>query len=264
MRILYVGDVFGTSGLKAIENKTKTIFENYKIDFAIINGENSAIDGKGISFEAYKKFLLLGYKAILMGNHTYRNNDIFDILQIKDNKLIVPLNLKTTNKSYINQGSKVFQFEDKKIRISQVLLESFVFPEPFENPYKTLDNLFDTTSENEIHIVDLHGETTSEKICIAHNYDGKASAFFGTHTHIQTNDERILPKGSAYITDVGMTGVYYSAIGANFKEVIAMQKNNPIGKFFPAFGKTKINGVIFEINQDNQVISIEKLNIDGE
>ena len=210
MKILFIGDIFGQSGRKMIEDHLYEIKNKYKIDFVIANGENAA-HGKGITKRIYNDFIFNGIHAITMGNHTWAKRELFDFIDEADH-LVVPINQLPTLPGV---GSRVFTCNGKRIRVTNLLGNTFM-QTGLENAFIVMDRLLEKCNED-IHIVDFHAEATAEKIAMGHYLDGKVTAVFGTHTHVQTADEKILPNGTAYITDVGMTGPKNSVIGMDIE-----------------------------------------------
>lgn len=223
--ILFFGDVVGKLGRQAIEKYVPILKEQYNIDFVIANGEN-ATHGKGLIKKHYQALLSYGVDAITLGNHYKSQREIYDYINEAD-RLIRPINL-IGNKIGGNAVG-IFECKGHKIRVLNVLGTVFMV-EQVANTYQSInDVLFDDNGEKFITIIDMHCEATSEKISIGYLFDGKVSAVLGTHTHVQTNDARILKNGTAYITDVGMNGANNGVLG--------FEKNSVINKTF--FGSTE-------------------------
>ncbi len=255
MKILYLGDIVGPLGREMIKDYLSQIKSKYSIDIVFANGENSA-HGKGITRNVYEELVFEGISLITMGNHTYAKKDIFEFIDDAD-RLIVPLNKPN---SLPGVGTRMIEVMGKKIRVTNILGQALM-GNVYDNPYKAFDEILKSDT-SDIHIVDFHAETTSEKIAFAYNYDGEVSAILGTHTHVQTADNRILPKGSAYISDIGMTGPYDGVIGQEVTHIIERMKTGVLGQFVLADGAGQLSGVIIEIdNLSNKVISINRLQI---
>ena len=260
MRILFLGDVFGQESITGLKKHLKKIVIKEKIDFVIAQGEN--VSGrKGLTPEDYHALKDAGVDAFTMGNHVWAKREISSIIGNED--IIRPYNVK---KGYKGKGTRVFKVRGQKIRISQFMGIAFnELHAPWNQSYA--DNFFDAfdklekeTESDEIHIIDFHAETTSEKNVFGLYVDGKVDAFVGTHTHVQTNDERILPKGTAYITDVGMVGPTNSAIGASYDTVYRKMRYDEAVRFEVSNNKIVLNGVIIAINKnDRQIKKITKV-----
>ncbi len=256
MKILFIGDILGKSGRRAIKSELSALVKNHNIDFVIANGENVS-HGKSLEQSHYLELKELGIDVFTGGNHSFFGNKIEKYVnQVKD--LLVPENYSP----YTSQlGSRIYKVKNKKIRVTSLLGKSFMQPIP-ESPFAALDFILLDKEKADIHFVDYHAEATAEKIAFALEYDGKITALVGTHTHVQTADERILPKGTAFLTDAGMTGPRDSVIGAKPEAVIYRTKTNIPAKFSPAEGRYQFMGVIIEIDDNtNKAKSIERINI---
>lgn len=251
MNILLVGDVYSKSGRDAISKYLKDIIIKEKIDFTIVNGENIS-HGKGINKNHYTFLKKMGVDVITSGNHIFKSSDTVDFIDNVDD-LLRPANMN----SYLpGKGSNVYKAKEKKIRVTNLMGKTYM--EHVNNPYESMDKIL-SEDNSDIHIVDFHGEASAEKIAFAWNYDGKIDVLVGTHTHVQTADERILNKGTAFITDMGMTGAYDSIIGANPEEVIKKEKLGIPTKFVPSTNEGMLNGVIVYFNENNQPTSIKRV-----
>ena len=244
MRILFLGDVVGISGCSKIMKNLKTEIDKKKIDFVIINGENSAEPGVGLSEKVCKDFFNSGVNVITTGNHVWDQKEIMSFID-KENRLLRPLNLLEPSPG---KGFEVYTINNN-IKIGVLNLMGNVFMKKCENVFeiskKFLKN-HNLKKDYDLLIVDFHGEITSEKNAIGHFFDGKASLVIGTHTHIPTNDARILTKGTAYQTDAGMCGDYDSVIGMNKENSINRFLKENSTKHFPATGEATLSGVIVD------------------
>ena len=244
MRILFLGDVVGISGCSKIMKNLKTEIDKKKIDFVIINGENSAEPGVGLSEKVCKDFFNSGVNVITTGNHVWDQKEIMSFID-KENRLLRPLNLLEPSPG---KGFEVYTINNN-IKIGVLNLMGNVFMKKCENVFeiskKFLKN-HNLKKDYDLLIVDFHGEITSEKNAIGHFFDGKASLVIGTHTHIPTNDARILSKGTAYQTDAGMCGDYDSVIGMNKENSINRFLKENSTKHFPATGEATLSGVIVD------------------
>ena len=257
MRILTVGDVCGSIGCNFLLKVLPKLKTDNKIDFCIVNGENSA-DGNGITPHSADMLYAAGADVITGGNHSMRRRDIFDRLD-SDPYLLRPENMQTSG------AGKGFAEVDLGARRAAVInLIGRVYLPEAEDPFSTADRLIEKAKQNGIRIilVDFHAEATAEKKALAYYLDGKASAVFGTHTHVLTADEQILPQGTGYISDIGMTGPVNSILGVKPELSIAKIKDNAPVKFELAEGKCHLDGCIFEIdNNTGKTVSVERISI---
>ncbi|ASZ08995.1 TIGR00282 family metallophosphoesterase [Mesoplasma chauliocola] len=254
MRILMIGDIFAKPGRDAFKKHIAKLIESKKIDFVVVNGENTT-HGKSISKEHYNFYKQNSVDVITSGNHIFKNPEVLQyISQTPD--LLKPMNMyKTPGNGYV-----IVQKNNKKICVLNLMGNNFM--DPSNSVYESMEDFLNLKLNYDILLVDFHAETTAEKIAFALNYDGIITGFVGTHTHVQTADERILPKGTAFITDLGMSGVIDSVIGIEPSDAIYKQKTGLIKRFQPANGIAKLNGVIIEINENtNKAISIERISI---
>lgn len=248
MKVLFIGDVFSSVGRDMIEEYLYRIKQKYQIDFIVANVENTS-HGKGLLKRHYEFFVFQGIQAMTMGNHTFDKKELFDYIEEAD-KLIVPC-----NQPLVLPGTKtrVFDCNNKKIRITSVLGNAFMDTR-YANPFETIDKYLDL--EHDIHIIDFHGEATSEKVAFCYYVKDKVQAVLGTHTHVQTSDEKVID-GCAFISDVGMTGPYMSAIGCDLDSIVARMKGHH-QPFIVAESSGQLSAVVVEIEND-KAISIERL-----
>lgn len=263
MKILFLGDIFGQAGRNIIKRKLNEIKSKSKIDFVIANAENCT-HGKGLNWDHYTFLKKCGIDFFTMGNHTWSKKEILEILE-KENDIIRPLNLNSEFQYWnIGQGSKQVKIKNKNIRITNLLGESVLLPFKINNPFLCLENLLVNSQDDDIHIIDFHAETTSEKNAFGIYFDGKVSAILGTHTHVPTNDLRITPKKTIYVTDVGMCGPGFGSIIGAKPENVIIRFLNPETKFkleVSDFGG-QLNGVIMEFdNKSNKPIGYEQIRI---
>lgn len=211
--ILFIGDVVGRPGLQIVDHLLKGLITKHSIDFVICNGENTH-NGKGISKEALHQLKEAGVDVITGGNHTWNNFNFFETLK-SDPSVIRPLNYP---RGVYGKGYGIFHMGNGLGDIAVVNLQGRTFMSPIECPFRTADWVIKQLKEKvSCIVVDMHAEATAEKIALGWYLDGRVSAVLGTHTHVQTADERILPKGTAYCSDVGMTGPFESIIGMQTK-----------------------------------------------
>ena len=246
MRILFLGDVVGVSGCsKIIKNLLNQIKKN-NIDFVIVNGENAAEAGVGLTKEICQNFFNCGVNVITTGNHVWDQKDIMDFID-KENRLLRPKNLFEPSPG---KGFEVYTTE-QNIKIGVLNLMGNVFMKKCDDVFEISEKFlkkYKLKEDYDILIVDFHGEITSEKNAIGHFFDGKATLVIGTHTHIPTNDARVLKNGTAYQTDAGMCGDYDSVIGMNKDNSLNRFMKKDSVKHFPAKGDATLCGVIVDCN----------------
>ena len=254
MKILAVGDIVGESGVQKLKMMLPKIKQEEKIDFVITNGENSA-GGMGITERNFKDLLGAGTDVVTMGNHTWGKKDIFKF--IDNEQLIRPANY---TKGVPGKGYTIRKVKDKNIAVINLIgrVDVNVLS---ENPFKLANELVEELQNKaDIIIIDFHAEATAEKIALGYYLDGKVTAIFGTHTHVQTADSKILPKGTGYITDIGMTGPEHSVIGMDISASIKRLETTMPEKYRLAEGDCKLNGVIFEVDDNtNKVVNIKTI-----
>lgn len=252
MNFLMIGDIYSAVGRKMLNDYLPKLMKEKQLDFVIANGENIS-HGKGIMKKHYMFLKNLGVNVITSGNHIFKNKEVFDYIDNVDD-LLRPANMY---KGLPGKGTFTFSIKNKQIRVTNLIGKSFM--DPCNNPYEVMDEIL-KNDDSDINIVDFHAEATAEKLAFATNYDGKITFFAGTHTHVQTADNKILPKGTGYITDLGMTGCYESIIGAKIESVLIKEKTGLITKFEPAEGKGQFCGVVVNLH-GNKVKTIERIYI---
>ena len=235
MNILAIGDLVGELGLNKLVEEIENIKKEYKIDFIIVNGENVA-DGMGITKKAFDKIIKCGANVVTMGNHTWGKKEIFTF--IDDPKLIRPANYP---EGVVGKGYGIYECKGKKIAVINLIGRTEVNVLS-ENPFiKANEILKEIEGKADIIIVDFHAEATAEKVAMGYHLDGKVTAIFGTHTHIQTADEKLLDKGTAYITDIGMTGPKKSVIGMDINASLKRFLTTLPEKYKIAQGESMLN-----------------------
>jgi metallophosphoesterase (TIGR00282 family) len=248
MKLLILGDVMGVAGRDALKNKLPKIIEENKINFVVANGENAADDGRGITQPIAKEFFLKGVDVITSGNHIWDKQETTDYIG-KENRLLRPANLVEGSPG---KGFEIYNSKDKKYKIGVINLMGNVYMRKTEDVFQTAQNITKkiVLKKNvDFLVVDFHGEITSEKMAIGHFFDGLSTCVVGTHTHVPTADTRILEKGTAYQTDIGMCGDYNSVIGMNKENSIRrFLKDKKAIKHFPAEGEGTLSGIIVEAN----------------
>lgn len=254
MRILAVGDIVGESGVRKLKELLPRIKRDENIDFVITNGENSA-GGMGITEKNFKDMLDAGTNVVTMGNHTWGKKDIFKF--IDNEQLLRPANYP---KGVVGKGVGVYECKGKKIAVMNFIgrVDINILS---ENPFIMAKEMVEEIKDKvDIIMIDFHAEATAEKIAMARYLDGKITALFGTHTHVQTADEQILPQGTAYITDIGMTGPKNSVIGMDVEASIKRFETTLPEKYKLAEGECILNGVIFDIDDiKNKVTDIKRI-----
>jgi len=246
MKILFLGDIVGTSGcLKISDNLIDQIKIN-QIDFVIVNGENAAEEGIGLTKEICENFFKSGVNVITTGNHVWDQKEIMSFIE-KENRLLRPKNLFEPAPG---KGFEIYK-TNQDFKIGVLNLMGNVFMKKCDDVFEASKNFLDAhqlKDDYDFLVVDFHGEITSEKNAIGHFFDGKATLVIGTHTHIPTNDARILKNGTAYQTDAGMCGNYDSVIGMNKENSLNRFMKKDSVKHFPAKGEATLSGVIVECN----------------
>ena len=244
LKILAIGDLVGEGGVKKLKELLPKIKEQEKIDFVIVNAENSA-GGMGITSKIFSELKNLKIDVITMGNHTWGKKDIFTF--INDEKLLRPANYPL---NVPGKGYGIYNCNDKKICVVNLIGRTDMNVLS-ENPFlKIQEILNEIKGKADIIILDFHAEATAEKIAMGYYLDGKITAMFGTHTHVQTADEQILEHGTGYITDIGMTGPKKSVIGMEISASIKRFETTLPEKYKLAEGSCTLNGCIFEINDE--------------
>ena len=256
MKILAVGDIVGENGLNKLKDILPNLKQREKIDFVIVNGENVA-GGMGITEKLFNQIIYAGADVVTMGNHTWAKKDIFSF--IDHEKLIRPANYP---KGVVGKGYNIYNCKNKKIAIINLLGRTNMGILS-ENPFLEAEQIIEKIKDKvDYIIIDFHAEATAEKIALANYLDGKVNIIFGTHTHVQTADEIVLPKGTAYITDIGMTGPIDSVIGMDKKASIKRFVTTLPEKYKIADGESKFNSCLFNINDENANIEeIKRINL---
>lgn len=242
MNILMIGDVYGHAGRAMIEKLINDVIKVEKISFVICNAENIT-NGRGTSREDYNFLKYHNVDVITGGNHTFDHYETFELLQEK-NDILRPANY---NKFTPGKGTVLVNFAGIKIRITNLLGRTFM-NQNTNNFYEVMDDILANEEKANIHIVDFHGEASSEKLAFAHNYKNQLTAVVGTHTHVQTADDQIIDEKLAYITDIGLTGAFNSIIGANTKEVIYREKTGMPIRLRTADGNGQFCAVVIKID----------------
>ena len=248
MKILILGDVMGLSGRQALKKHLIKIIKLNKINFAIINGENAADDGKGITKKIADEFFSLGIDVITSGNHIWDKEETIKYID-KELRLLRPANLVEGSPG---NGFGIYLSKDKKYKIGVINLMGNVFMRKTNDVFKIAKEISKKIilkKNVDFSVVDFHGEITSEKMAMGHFFDGNSTCVVGTHTHVPTADTRILEKGTAYQTDIGMCGDYDSVIGMNKENSLKrFFKDKDAVTHFPSNGEGTLSGIIIEAN----------------
>lgn len=256
MNILCIGDIVGTPGCRQLMDKLPKLRRDKQIDVVIANGENAA-DGNGITPTTAKHIFDSGVDVITLGNHTYRRAEFYDYLDEADN-VIRPANFP---KGAPGKGFCTVDLGRTQICVINLIGQSFI--DSFDSPFDSIDGILSDASLPKIKILDFHAEATGEKKALAYYLDGRISAMFGTHTHVQTADECFLPKGLAYITDVGMTGTVNSVLGVKSELVIKKLKTKlPVRFDYEQEGPCRMDCVMFTCDEKTgRCTKIERISI---
>ncbi len=258
MNVLFVGDIVGECGREFLTKHLSRLKKEYLADFTIVNGENSA-KGNGISPESAKDIFNAGADVISTGNHIWHKKEIYDYLE-NNPYIIRPANYP---KQCVGRGYTLF--DCGKYSICVINLLGAVFMDPIDSPFETAINILEEIkNETKYIIIDIHAEATSEKKALGAFLDGKVSAVLGTHTHTQTADEQILPFGTAYISDIGMTGAYQSILGIKTDIIVKKFVSRQPIHFEQAIGEAMLNAVIIDIDENSgKAKKIERINFIG-
>ena len=244
MKILFIGDIVGSPGREAIKKLVVPLKQELGIDFVIANAENAS-GGSGITARVAAELFASGADVLTSGDHIWKKPEIFELIN-QEARILRPLNFPS---GAPGRGASVF-IARNGVKVGVININGRVFMEALECPFKAaLGAAEEMAAETKIIIVDIHAEATSEKIALGWYLDGKVSAIFGTHTHIQTADEKILPQGTAYITDVGMTGPYDSVIGRRVEDVLTRFLSSIPVRFQVAEGNIQLHGALVEIDE---------------
>jgi metallophosphoesterase (TIGR00282 family) len=248
---LFIADVVGVPGRRAVEERLSALKEELSVDVCILNGENLA-DGVGITPKLADKMLEAGADALTLGNHVFRRGEIVPYLKESD-RIVRPANLSARapgKKLIVVNGVAIFN------------LLGFLFINPPVNPFEVVDDIVEQAQkQTPIIVLDMHGEATSEKVAMSKWLDGKVTAVIGTHTHVQTNDARVQPGGTAAITDAGMTGPHDSVIGVQAELAIRQMRTSMPVRFETASGDVRIEGVLVECGEDGRATSCESVRV---
>lgn len=255
MNILCVGDVVGSAGCKHLEKVLPAVKKTYAVDVCIVNGENSA-DGNGITRVSAEKLFACGADAITTGNHVFRRPEVYDLLD-EQNGVLRPANYPASA-----PGNGVFIVDKGRFCVAVINLLGLVYMEPLACPFETLDALLADSELPICRIVDFHAEATAEKKALGFYADGRVTAVLGTHTHVPTADEQILDGGTAFISDIGMTGPVRSVLGIRPELAISKMRDKLPVRFAAAEGECTMNAVLLTVdNKTGKTTQITRLDI---
>lgn len=259
MKILAIGDIVGERAVEKLERELKQLQESENIDVTIANGENAA-NGNGLTKELFDKILASGVDVITMGNHTWGNKEIYDF--IEDDRIVRPANI---TKGMPGNGYTIYQKGNTKILVINLIGRKFMEGVYYsDNPFTRIQEILEEVREDiKIIMVDFHAAWAGEKFNMGYFLDGKVSAVYGTHTHVQTADETIMPKGTGFITDIGMTGACLSDLGCDVENSIQRYLKDMPVKDIMSKNDIMINGCIFDIDENTgKAVSIKRVHID--
>ena len=256
MRILAVGDLVGENGVRKLKEILPELKKEKNIDFIIVNAENSA-GGMGITTKIFNDLKALNIDTITMGNHTWGKKDIFSF--IDDSKLLRPANY---SRGVVGKGYNIYECKNKKICVINLRGRTEMGIQS-DNPFTKADDIIEEVKNKvDVIIVDFHAEASAEKIAMKYYLDGRVTAIFGTHTHVQTADEEVTKKGTGFISDIGMTGPINSVIGMDIDASVKRFVTSLPERYKLAEGNCMFNGCIFEINDETcRTTSIERINL---
>lgn len=251
-----MGDVVGKRGCEHIRQVLPAVKRQYAVDVCIVNGENAA-DGNGLTPVAAEHLFQSGADVITGGNHTLRRRELFPKLE-DDPFILRPANYAD---GVVGRGMTVV--DRGRFQVTVINLMGLAFMEPLYSPFDTLDRLLEEAGKPRFCVVDFHAEATAEKKALGIYADGRVSAVFGTHTHVQTADEQILPSGTGFITDVGMTGAIYSVLGVRPEEPIEKMRFHTPVRFAAAEGAMRMDALLLTLDdQTGRTTAIERLRIE--
>ncbi len=256
MRILFISDIFGKPGRKALFERLPELVEETGSDFVVANGENAA-SGAGITSNIAEKILAAGVDVITTGNHVWRQREIYDFMDDSP-RIVRPVNMLPDNPG---RGWTVCEKNGDSLAVVNLMGDLYINAPA--GPFQVIDSVLAEIPADVSHVlVDMHAEATSEKVALGYYLDGRVTAVIGTHTHVQTSDEHVLPGGTAYITDAGMTGPHDSVIGVDKKIILDRFLTQMPVRFAVADGDVRIEGVLIEAGDDGRATAIERLRVE--
>jgi metallophosphoesterase (TIGR00282 family) len=256
VRLLFVADVFGAPGRRALEERLRDLRHELGVAFCVVNGENAA-DGRGITAKLANRLLAAGADVITLGNHAWARADLPDYLATSD-RVLRPANL---SRHAPGRALAVAPAEDGT-PVAVVNLLGSLFLQVAQGPFEVVDDLVEEAKRRaRVVVVDIHAEATSEKVALARWLDGRVTAVIGTHTHVQTADARVQPGGTAAITDAGMTGPHDSVIGVEAELAIQRMRTGMPIRFHPASEDVRIEGVLVDCDEDGRALACEAIRV---
>ena len=255
MKILFIGDIVGEPGRRAVKILLPKLREQHALDVIIANGENSA-GGNGITPQIAQELFEYGINVITTGDHLWDQKEVVELLE-KEPRFLRPLNYPAGT---VGRGGNVFKIRDLP-PIAVINAQGRTFMPPLENPFLAVrEEVAQLRQHARIIFLDIHAEATSEKIAIARMLDGQVSAVVGTHTHVQTADEQIFPGGTAYLTDAGFTGPHESVLGREIHPVLERFLTNTPQRFGIARNNVRLQGAVIEIDETNgKAVGIQRV-----
>jgi 2',3'-cyclic-nucleotide 2'-phosphodiesterase len=256
IRILLVGDVMAKTGVLELRRRLPGLIAEHRVDFAVVNGENAA-GGRGITPELTREILELGAHVVTTGNHVWRQREIRPYISSE------PRLLRPHNYTEGQPGAGLGSYETAAgVRVGVINLAGQVFMDQADNPFKAADRALEALAGIKLIVVDMHAEVTSEKRAMGFHLDGRVTAVLGTHTHVQTADEQLLEGGTAYITDVGMTGPHDSVIGMRKELVVGRFETGLPASFKPAKGGARLQGALVEADPaSGRALAVERVDL---
>ncbi|MBQ9773031.1 MAG: YmdB family metallophosphoesterase [Clostridia bacterium] len=255
MRILAIGDIVGTETVLHLQKHLWSVRSREKIDFVVANGENTS-EIRGLCARDASALLDTGIDLITLGNHAFGCRDLYPFLDEHTDTIIRPANFPATS-----PGSGYTVVTVGGWRVLCMAVSGRIFLDPLACPFETVEKILSREAGGyDLALLDIHGEATSEKLAIAHVFDGRVTVMFGTHTHVPTADEQVLPHGSGYITDLGMSGPVNGIIGTDKEDVINRFRTQMPTRFRVANGKIQANGAIFDVDENaKRVRSVKRI-----
>ncbi|MCI8554797.1 MAG: YmdB family metallophosphoesterase [Clostridiales bacterium] len=255
MNILCVGDVVGASGCDHLRRVLPETKRRYQVDVCVVNGENAA-EGNGLLPAAAAHIFDSGADVITTGNHVFRRRELYETLEQE------PMLLRPANYPPAAPGRGWCTVDRGRYQVTVINLLGVTYMEPMDDPFRALDRLLKEAEQPRFCLVDFHAEATAEKKALACYADGRVSALYGTHTHVQTADEQVLPNGTGFLTDVGMTGPVHSVLGIRPELAVAKMKDRLPVRFLNASGPCMMNAVLFTLDDTTgKTTAVERLDI---
>lgn len=242
MRVLAVGDVVGKPGIEALAALLPRVRREEQVDFVVVNSENAASNGMGLGARNARRILSLGVDVITLGDHWGKKADVFPLLAEEGSRILRPANVSPLA---AGRGAGIFPCGDQQIGV--VCLQGRIFMDPADCPFQAATRELERLGGCHAVLVEIHAEATSEKIAMGLHLDGKVAAVWGTHTHVQTADERVLPGGTACLSDLGMTGPHQGIIGRQAEPVLHRFRTGMPAPFHVAEGDLRLSGAVIEV-----------------